>query len=356
MLKISIITVVYNRVNYIEQAIKSVLDQNYPNLEYIIIDGGSFDGTQDIIRKYEKDITYWCSEPDNGIYDAMNKGLKRATGDIIGIINSDDWYEKNIMQKVADCFKNEDIDLAYGSIFRVLENGRKEIWPEMPIEQLHCRMTVPHPSVFIRKRIYERYGYFDLQYKLAADYDLLLRLYCNQVKFYNMHMIIANYRVGGASQDHFEVSIRETYKISMKYLPQNTNTQELRRLIKETYKSMLLTGIKKTISLKDLMFKVLNKEIREVVIFGAGYYGEICCSALQREGVKVTAFVDNDEEKWGQTVLEVPVCSPACLESGERIVLIANKMHAQDIINDIQKINNKDLRYVSFDDFEVDMV
>ena len=127
-LKVSIITVVLNNVQHIENCINSVLNQTYGNIEYIIIDGGSTDGTIDLIKKYEKQISRWVSEPDRGIYDAMNKGIMKSSGDIIGILNSDDMYaDEKVIEKVVDCFLDTYTDTCYGDLAYVDRNDINKI-------------------------------------------------------------------------------------------------------------------------------------------------------------------------------------------------------------------------------------
>lgn len=116
-MRISIITVSYNSAGTIERTIKSVIQQDYGDVEYIVIDGGSTDGTVDVIRKYEKKIFFWLSEPDEGIYDAMNKGIRRATGEIIAFLNSDDWYQKNILSEVAEQFQDNNTQIVCGDVY-----------------------------------------------------------------------------------------------------------------------------------------------------------------------------------------------------------------------------------------------
>lgn len=116
-MRVSIITVCYNRVETIERAIRSVSKQGYEDMEYIIIDGGSTDGTVDIIKKYERDIAYWVSEKDDGIYEAMNKGLSHATGEIVAFLNSDDWYEENIISKIAQRFEDKKVRILCGDVY-----------------------------------------------------------------------------------------------------------------------------------------------------------------------------------------------------------------------------------------------
>jgi glycosyltransferase involved in cell wall biosynthesis len=195
---ISVITVVYNGVSTLEQTILSVINQTYKNIEYIIIDGGSTDGTVDIIKKYEKHLTYWISETDRGIYDAMNKGIEKATGELIGIINSDDWYESDCLETIVK-FKNANNSntVLYGLIRNVTTQGYYEIYSCSP-DYFFDKMP-PHPTFFIPKRIYEKYGTFNFKYKYCSDYDLLLRIRKQDVNFYMIEKILANFRTGGVS-------------------------------------------------------------------------------------------------------------------------------------------------------------
>ena len=204
-MKISIITVVFNCKNALEDCIKSVLYQNYPEVEYIIIDGGSTDGTLDIIQKYKNDIAYWVSDPDKGIYDAMNKGIKAATGDIIGILNSDDVYvDKEILQSVAACLSEKDVDSCYGDLVYVAANNmdrKVRYWKAGSFNKKNFKKgwMPPHPTFFARRSVYEHYGLFNLDFSLAADYELMLRfLYKYDVSTTYIPMCLVTMRTGGA--------------------------------------------------------------------------------------------------------------------------------------------------------------
>ena len=182
--KISIITVVYNNSGTIANAIESVLSQNYTNVEYIIIDGNSNDGTLEIINKYASNISKIVSEKDNGIYDAMNKGLKLATGDVIGILNSDDLYANNsILNEVMTQFNNDpDLDILYGDLVYVKNDNVDKVvrnWISNPYYKnfFENGNVPPHPSLFVKKSVYEKAGLFDLNFKLAADYEFMLRIF-----------------------------------------------------------------------------------------------------------------------------------------------------------------------------------
>jgi len=195
---ISIITVVFNEVETIEQTIKSVLSQTYPNKEYIIIDGGSTDGTLDIILRYEDRIDHWISEPDHGIFDAMNKGIQIAKGDLIGIINADDWYENGIFSCIAECYKNSTKQVLIHGLLRNYQDEQFYSIKGNSTRVLRYDM-IQHPTCFIPKELYQTFGYYDTHYKYCADYDLVLRYLNKGVKFKFLEKVIANFRIGGAS-------------------------------------------------------------------------------------------------------------------------------------------------------------
>jgi glycosyltransferase involved in cell wall biosynthesis len=213
---VSIITVAYNAELFIEKTIKSVLSQTYSPIEYIIIDGGSTDNTVDIIKEYSDRIAYWCSEKDNGISDAFNKGLSKATGDIIGIINADDWYKNDTLEIVVNNFGSADI--VYGDL-QLWKREKKDFIQKGNHSLLAREMTVNHPTVFIKKSCYEKLGNFREEYKCAMDYDLMLRFYTNNCVFKYIPFVLSNMRLEGISDNNWLLGCRETLAIKNKYLP-----------------------------------------------------------------------------------------------------------------------------------------
>lgn len=177
-MKFSVITVCLNSEKTIEKTIESVLNQQGIELEYIIIDGCSTDQTVEIIKRYESRISYWCSEPDGGIYEAMNKGIAAATGDVISFINSNDWYADDALRSVQGKMLEGDFDLVCGKVARV-RDGVAEGTSTRPKEEtdLYYKMFCPHPGIFARRTVFSRFGAFDPQYRICADYDWLLRVY-----------------------------------------------------------------------------------------------------------------------------------------------------------------------------------
>lgn len=205
-MKITIITAVFNSKDFIETCINSVLAQRYRDKEYIVIDGGSTDGTLEIIKESQSGITKLISEKDNGIYDAMNKGIRQATGDVIGILNADDFYPSSeILGKVAEVFKKEAIDSCYGDLMYVdSENTDKVIryWQSGPYDmnKFYQGWMPPHPTFFLRRSIYEKHGFFNLNLGSAADYEMMLRfLLKHRVSTTYIPEILVKMRVGGIS-------------------------------------------------------------------------------------------------------------------------------------------------------------
>jgi len=213
---VSIVTIVYNGEQYIEQTINSVLNQTYKPIEYIIVDGGSKDNTVAIIKKYESKLASWISEPDEGIADAFNKGLKKSTGSIIGLINSDDWYEQDAVEKVVANING--FDIAYGNL-KLWRNGKVDFILEGDHTHLEDEMTMNHPTVFVRKEVYERFGFFNNNFRCAMDYELMLRFKTNHCSFTHIPYVTANMRWDGTSDKQWLLGCKETLLIKNTYLP-----------------------------------------------------------------------------------------------------------------------------------------
>ncbi|MCR5033733.1 MAG: glycosyltransferase [Lachnospiraceae bacterium] len=206
---VSVITVSYQSARTIKTTIESVLKQTYPPKEYFIIDGNSVDETVQIAEGYRdaleaKGIRYEIvSEPDKGIYDAMNKGIRKATGDLVGIINSDDWYEENCLQRVAETYEQTPFDMFYADLQILSEDGAGNCHPYM-VKRSRYRTPVVsrdwnHPTTFITRKVYDRF-----QYKLESvhdDWDLVLRIRKAGYKVVVLNEVLANFRMGGASND-----------------------------------------------------------------------------------------------------------------------------------------------------------
>ena len=220
-MKISIITVCYNSAATIEETIQSVTAQTYRDIEYIIVDGMSKDTTVAIIKKHEGEITKWRSEPDNGLYDAMNKGIKMATGDVIGILNSDDLYQdSDVITGVMNQFNNEPgLDILYGDLVYVKSDNTDKVVRNWKSKDYYSRFfehanVPPHPALFVRRKVYEEAGLFDLDYQIAADYEFMLRIFKNH-KFNSKYInrLMVRMRLGGASNASFASVVKQNKEV-----------------------------------------------------------------------------------------------------------------------------------------------
>lgn len=248
---ISIVTVCFNSAKTIRQTIESVLNQSYNNIEYILIDGKSTDDTLAIIQEYElrfrqRGFSYrYISEPDNGIYDAMNKGIKMATGELVGIINSDDWYELNACELIAKAYAMQpDIGIFAGTLRYFAKLDGNYYWKlvESNYGDLNFDMYLQHPTIFIKSDLY-RINEFDTSYKIIADWVLLRKLYNDGVKVFILESAIANFRDGGASAVHGIKLIRERIRL----LKCNPSSKFVLVYIKEyikLYRKVILQKIK----------------------------------------------------------------------------------------------------------------
>jgi len=205
-MKISIITAVYNNEQTIRHCIESVLAQSHPSIEYIVVDGGSTDGTIEIIKSYGGKISHFISEPDNGLYDAINKGINLSCGEVIGILHSDDVYATNDIIKTVDEYMTRyGVDSCYGDLLYVRKDSIDKIiryWKSCPYREdlFQKGWMPPHPTFFVTKAIYEAYGVFNSNFRISADYELMLRLLLKcRISTVYIPEVIVRMRVGGMS-------------------------------------------------------------------------------------------------------------------------------------------------------------
>lgn len=344
-MKVSIITVSYNSEKTIEQTIQSVIGQTYEDIEYIIIDGGSTDTTMDIVKKYQDKIVYTVSEPDKGIYNAMNKGIKVASGNIIGIINSDDWYDLEAVEKAVKAFQTNSAEVLYGDCIYIYESGKRVRNIKYPLEAMWYLMVTPHPTVFVKKEIYQKYGIFDESYRMAADYELMLRFYSAGVKFSYLEYDMAYFRSGGASTKQVIQSLQETKDIALKYVNQYHKDEYLPiiherydlRIQQELAKIQLEKAKEKKDKVRGILMNYL-KDAQGITVFGTGVKGKECLKRLGEWKVPVKMFVDNNAEKWGTLFEGIPVCRPSVLEGRNEKIIIASTKYCADICAQITEM------------------
>jgi glycosyltransferase involved in cell wall biosynthesis len=205
-MNVSIITAVFNNKSHIADCITSVLNQSYKNIEYIIIDGGSTDGTRDVIKKYDGKISKWISEPDNGIYDALNKGIKLASGDVIGFLHADDVFaHNNIIETIVSEISKRKTDSCYSDLVYVESKNIDKViryWKSCPYNDtlFYRGWMPPHPTFFVKKEIYDKYGSFNTHFKIASDYELMLRFLVKyRISTVYIPEVLIKMRMGGTS-------------------------------------------------------------------------------------------------------------------------------------------------------------
>ena len=222
-MKVSIITATYNSSNSIKRTLDSIASQHYNNIEHIIIDGGSTDDTLEIVKEHHNQIAKIISEKDNGIYDALNKGIKIATGEIIGFLNSDDYFNsKHSVSLIVDAFEKNNADIVYGNLLYTSDaNGKSKTiryWKSNEFEpkSIFWGWMPPHPTVYCKKEIYLTYGAYNQKFKIAADYDFILRVFkLSNLTKTHIPKVLVNMQIGGASNGSLKniiIKTAEDYK------------------------------------------------------------------------------------------------------------------------------------------------
>jgi len=203
---VTVITVVFNGAQHLRRAIESVLAQTYRNLEYVIIDGGSTDGTIEILRSYGARIDYWVSEPDGGIYDAMNKGIRASTGTLIGILNADDCYSRVAVERAVRALDDPSVGYCYGWLRLVDGKGNacgisKPLPRRLFDKRIRRETPLPHPTMFVRQSVYESLGGYDSSLRLAGDFEFIARMHSAGVLGIEIPEVLADFRLGGSSNN-----------------------------------------------------------------------------------------------------------------------------------------------------------
>ena len=256
-MKISVITATFNSGKTVRDTIESVLRQTYKDIEYIIVDGQSKDDTLEIVRSYESQFgerIRYVSEPDKGIYDAMNKGIAMATGDIIGILNSDDFYTSDdVLEQVARVMSDAEVDAVYGDVHYVNDDHLDKCvryYTSRPFHRSWMRFGFmpAHPSFYCRRKIYEKYGVFDTSYKVAADFENLLRLiFVNRIHIKYISTDFVTMRMGGASSSGLK-SHKQIMQDHLRALQSN-----------KVYSNILLLGLRYPYKVCEIIWTKMNK-------------------------------------------------------------------------------------------------
>ena len=245
-MKVSIITVCYNSEKTIEDTLKSIQTQTHSDIEYIVIDGLSNDTTNNIIEKYNDIVSTHISEKDNGLYDAMNKGITLATGDIVGVLNSDDVFsDDNVIGKIVEGFNSKDVDAVYSDLIYVSENDlnkptrlySSKIFSKRLIK---FGLMLPHPTFYARKACYDKYGLYKIDYRVAADFELLTRFIGEGIRVKRLPFISVKMREGGVSSSGLLWRIHQNFEIVRACKENGIYTNILFVMLKLPYKILTL--------------------------------------------------------------------------------------------------------------------
>ena len=290
--KITIITVTYNAEEYLEKTILSVVNQSYSNIEYIIIDGNSSDKTIDIIKQYDSKISYWISEPDKGIYDAMNKGIKNATGEWIQFLNAGDTLTENTTLSNVLPYLTDSYDLIHGLLWR--NQGKRELKAPVPIDKAYDGVFIWHPALFCKSSILKEHM-FNPFYKIAGDYDFFLKCLSLNYKIKLINIPITDYMEFGVSQQNNLQSIIEVIFAQSQYLKDT----------KEIFNHNYMKALRNLMPKDNLFFSknlnhvmdIANDKLKDTqfILYGYGVFGEIIYQKFKHNIVKI---IDKDHLKF----------------------------------------------------------
>lgn len=355
-MKFSIITVCFNAADTIEQTIKSVINQNYTDMEYIIIDGDSTDGTLDIIKKYNDRIDCWISEKDSGIYHAMNKGIKRAQGDIIAFLNADDWYEDNVLNRVRQYFEKYDVEMIGGSMQYISDGNIIALsTARYDLNKTYLYCGCQQPALFVRKKVFEKVGIFNEEMKVSSDYEWTLRAWIAKVTFKSVPDIFTNFRLGGTSNIKCFDGNMEEYRAARRLLGENyydeIESYYANKLEKYYYEQYFNNYI-----LKDHIDLLRNYFTDDMYyIWGCGNLGGQLLHIFELLHINVKGFVDNDRNKWGSNIGKYKVYTLQQLEKNIKIC-IATRQYDEEVKKQIMEYGYAQNEYIAFSDIIKDIV
>ncbi|URM33463.1 glycosyltransferase [Cytobacillus firmus] len=313
--KISIITACYNSEKTIEQTIQSVLNQTYENIEYIIVDGASTDGTMEIVKKYHDRISLVVSEKDSGVYDAFNKGVQYACGDYILFLNSDDYLiENTVLKYVANQIELRSNPIGvYGDIYIKNETTGfiRRLGQQIDLSNIKNGKMPPHPATFLQKSVITEFEGFNLNYQIAADFELLTKIFMKYEKdIYHIPILVSVFRLGGLSSNIKTLQIvkEETKSIINEYLLHfDSNTNMHVNNSNENYLKLWIENI--VFNKKSISDPLKKLQIKNVVIFGSGELAVLIAQDLIVNEFNVLSFLDNNSERQGITMNGICVYS-----------------------------------------------
>lgn len=356
--KISIITASYNSEKYIEDAIKSVLKQTYENIEYIIIDGGSTDRTLEIIDKYSSKLGYFLSEPDSGIYEAFNKGIKASTGDVIYFLNSDDYlYDEDSIKSIAEVFvENRERRVVYGNILIADDKYRHSYiyGRNMELDDFRKGYMPPHPGTFVRREQFAVHGLFNEEYKICSDFEFILKCFLSgREGIHYLNRTVAVFREGGKSSDYRYGKIREAEmkQIISRYFSETAGSETAERdtdvnALCRFWLELLLLGGK---GITDIL-KV--QDVENVAVFGTRKIALYLYNDLKKENFNIVRFLDNNVNMQGKRICGIPVESPGWLSANpvDAVIVSVESNHDIEVMKQLRDITKGKLPIVSWKD------
>lgn len=341
--KISIITACYNSVNTIEQTIKSVIKQTYNNIEYIVIDGSSDDGTIDILNKYRDFIDIIKSEPDKGLYDAFNKGIMASSGEVIFFLNSDDFfYDEQVVYDIAAIYSSkQNINMVYGNVLIMDEKvGYEYIKGKSTcLSDLSEGQMIPHQGVFVKRDLFEKLGLFSMNYRICSDFDFIIKCFKNDfINIQYTDRIIAVFREGGISskpENQILKKMEYSYIIHRHFGILNLEDEFLKPSVYGLYKSWLESLLLQNKGITHLLHE---HKVKNVAIFGTMKLALILLSDLKKEYINVVMFFDNNINMQNKSIEGIPVVSPKqAIEKGCTIDCVIVSVESE---KDIEVIEN----------------
>lgn len=342
MVKLTIVTVCLNAVKTIERTIKSVIKQNYDNLEYIIIDGASTDGTVNIIEKYDAYLSYWVSEPDLGIYDAMNKGIMLATGDYICFLNSDDWFEMDVLKTVAWHIEKTQADVIYGDYWLV-SSKKKEYKTPRPLEYMYWNMPLNSQATFIKRK---NDWAFDTRYTIAADYKLIYDKYMGGEIFHYVPIVLTNFSLGGFSSDYYRHAWEVLNITSQGLIGKHGIDKAYYQLVVDSFLNDMchyLLGIEEG---KKRIVNYINNSFgksKECVLFGTGEVFFRVIDVVKNCDIEIKYVVDNDSMKWGTKIEGYKIKAPRELvHERNLIIFVMTEIYQSDMFEQISNMEIDD--------------
>ena len=363
-MKISIITVVLNGADTIERTISSVINQKVQKdfeIEYIVIDGGSSDQTLNIVNKYIEQIDFFISEYDEGIFDAMNKGIFYSTGDVIGFINSDDWYEDNALEKVGNRFLKENCDMVYGNSYHYDKEGNQRYADvsNRKLEDVRTGMFITHSAIFAKRKHFRVNGNFDIRYKLAADYNWFLgELKKNPIVSYINYPLL-HFSDSGVSSIRICECLLEAREIALSHCEK---TDELtKKQICTSYRNILIHNENQREVVQEYLKQELSLVIdveQEYYLCGAGTRGLRCKRWFEKAGVKIAGFCDKNIRIQGQVIEGIKVYSyEEIVNKGRGYFIVTSSKYKDEIIKELQCAGLEDMDCVfSIDSIEQGIV